>query len=68
MAKLTEIRAKVLAHIELHSARGRFPCRVPDAWIEEANASIADGQSTHMEAKGRVLTDAGRAALAAQEK
>lgn len=65
MGKLTQERRRVLEHIERHSCGGRFPCRVPDAWILEANQSLIDGQ-TAIRTGGRVLTPAGRAALSDQ--
>lgn len=64
---LTKERLQVLQHIALHDNGGRHGVRVPDAWIAEANASIADGQ-TGRNALGRYLTDAGRAALSNPER
>lgn len=63
--KLTPLRIKVLQHIETHSDGGKWPVRVPDAWIDEADRSVADGQSTPRDINGRKLTEAGRAALEA---
>ena len=60
--KLTKARLQVLRHIANHDDGGRWGVRVPDAWIEEANASIVDGQ-TGRNALGRYLTPAGRLAL-----
>lgn len=56
--KLTPFRRKVLEHIEY-----QYGCRVPDAWIEEADSSVRDGQSTPRDLNGRKLTPAGRLAL-----
>lgn len=67
MANLTEFRAKVLRHIENHSEGGKYGVRVPDSWIDEANASVADGQSTPRGMDGRKLTEAGRRALSEHE-
>lgn len=58
------LRARVLAHIELHSEGGRWGVRVPDDWIDEANASVEDGQSVRGR-DGRRLTEKGRSDLAA---
>lgn len=62
MGKLTKERMLVLRHIAAHDEGGKHGVRVPNAWIEEANASIEDGQ-TGRNALGRYLTPAGRAAL-----
>lgn len=61
--KMTDLRRKVLEHIEYHSEGGKYGCRVPDAWIEEAEASVREGQSTPRGLDGRKLTHAGRQAL-----
>lgn len=61
--RLTDFRRKVLEHIEFHSEGGIYGVSVPDAWIEEADASVVDGQSTPRGLNGRKLTPAGRAAL-----
>lgn len=63
MAQITELRAKVLRHIDDHSYGGRWGTRVPDAWIDEANQSVVDGQSTPRDMEGRKLTELGRTAL-----
>jgi hypothetical protein len=60
---LTKARREVLEHIERHSDGGRHRVRVPDAWIEEAEQSVQDGQSTPRWPSGRKLTEAGRRAL-----
>ncbi|MGW9332758.1 hypothetical protein [Bosea sp. NPDC055594] len=61
--KLTPFRRKVLEYIEYHSEGRKYGCRVPDAWIEEADSSVRDGQSTPRDLNGRRLTPAGRLAL-----
>src|SRR5690606_25786651 len=61
--RLTPLRRKVLEHIEIHSEGGKYGVRVPDAWIEEADASVLDGQSTPRDLNGRKLTESGRQAL-----
>ncbi|MEN6544443.1 MAG: hypothetical protein ABFE07_00200 [Armatimonadia bacterium] len=66
MGKLTDYRAKVLRHIEFHSEGGKYTSRVPDEWIDEANASVRDGQSVFI--GGRKLTADGRRALAEHER
>lgn len=67
MAKLTELRAKVLRHIELHSEQGKYGAIVPNEWIEEAEASVRDGQSTPRGLGGRKLTIIGLRALSEHE-
>lgn len=52
------LRYRVLQHIGNHETEN-MGSRVPDTWIEEANASIADGQSIK-DGTGRRLTEAGR--------
>lgn len=64
---LTKERLQVLQHIAQHDCGGTQGVRVPDAWIAEANASVADGH-TGRNALGRYLTDAGRAALSNSER
>lgn len=59
---LTDLRRKVLEHIDYWTKDGGS-CRVPDGWIEEADQSVKDGQSTPRGLNGRKLTPAGRLAL-----
>lgn len=66
--KSKELRRMVLEHIEYHSEGGKYGCRVPDPWIDEADASARDGQSTARGLDGRKLTDAGRRALEVRDE
>lgn len=67
MAKLTELRARVLRHIERHSEHGKYGALVPNEWIDEAEASVRDGQSTPRGRDGRKLTIVGLRALSEHE-
>jgi hypothetical protein len=65
---MTKARREVLEHIWRHSDGGKYGVAVPEAWIEEADRSVKDGQSTPRGPGGRILTEAGRRALQGEKR